>query len=285
MDKTIKILKRFYLDQFDQYFHYLKKIDKNKNEGINKVHLHKLRLTIKNIKAVHQFLVMVDMDESAIEKLEKKINKINKPLGRIRENQINKGFAQNNLLNSDVQKAYLSYLKNKMVKDLSKLRNNIPVYADSSNSTLISQIKKELQYQDEFVVSAQLNSFLLNKVESIDNLLTGIASEQKIHQIRKTLKLIKFKFSLVKFHGIDEVKKFQKDLIKIEQKIGSWHDFIVFRDSLVEFANENQEFEPLVRINLELIEADNLMFQNQLPDLIKPVLLELHTGLVKNEPV
>jgi|GEM_PF-4526222 CHAD domain-containing protein len=285
MDKTIKILKRFYLDQFDQYFHYLKKIDKNKNEGINKVHLHKLRLTIKNIKAVHQFLVMVDMDESAIEKLEKKINKINKPLGRIRENQINKGFAQNILLNSDVQKAYLSYLKNKMVKDLSKLRNNIPVYADSSNSTLISQIKKELQYQDEFVVSAQLNSFLLNKVESIDNLLTGIASEQKIHQIRKTLKLIKFKFSLVKFHGIDEVKKFQKDLIKIEQKIGSWHDFIVFRDSLVEFANENQEFEPLVRINLELIEADNLMFQNQLPDLIKPVLLELHTGLVKNEPV
>ncbi|MFA6403745.1 MAG: CHAD domain-containing protein [Salinivirgaceae bacterium] len=285
MDKTLKIVKRFYRDQFDQYFHYLEKIDKNINDGINKVHLHKLRLTIKNIKAVHQFFVMVDMDESVIEKLEKKLNKINKPLGKIRESQLNKAFAQKNLLNFNVQKAYLAYLKTKMVNDLKKLKKNIPFRADSSNSSLITQIKKELHHQDEKVISVQLNSFLLKKVESIDSLLTGIANEQQIHQIRKTLKLIKFRLSLVKYHGIDEIKKFQKDLIKVEQIIGSWHDSIVFRDSLVEFVKENQEFESLVRINLELIEADSLMFQNELPDLIKPVLLELHKGFEKKEPV
>jgi len=286
MDKTLKQVKRFYIDQFNQYSHHLAKIDKNINDGINKGHLHAMRLTIKNIKAIHEFLVMVDFNTKIIEKLNKKINKINKPLGRIRECQINRGLARKIVLNYSAQKAYLEFLKKKEKKSLSKLKRNISVEAEISQALLLNQFNKKWHHFDEDGISTKFKDFLLQKVEAIFQLQNGLNSEQQIHQIRKNLKLIKTNLSIVKMDGIIESKKLQKELIGVEQRIGNWHDFIVFRDSMVEFISENKEFESVMSINIDLIESDNLMFRHQLPELMNPLITQLHKELEeKKEPV
>jgi CHAD domain-containing protein len=111
--------------------------------------------------------------------------------------------------------------------------------------------------------------------------LHNLSDEQQIHRIRKNLKLIKSVLTAVKMEGIADMTSLGKDLNKTEKQIGHWHDSIVFRDSLLQFCSKYPEFEQAVTINLELIEADNLMFQDQLPNMIHPLILELRKELEK----
>jgi CHAD domain-containing protein len=281
MDKALKLVKRFYIDQSDQYFKTLYKIEKRLDKGINKEILHSVRLNIKNIKAVHQFFKIMEIENKSIEKLDDQIDKINKPLGRIRERQVNKQLAKKNLLNTTIQKAYLAFLKDQMDKDYSKLKKNLTPASLNQKTFHYNKINKELIRKEENHISPKLNIFLLEKVDFINQLLLKLTDETQLHQIRKSLKIIKSVLTILKIEGITDIKEFKRELNSAEQQIGNWHDSIVFRDSLIEFCLANKEFESGVTMNLELIEAGNLMFHSELPVLIDPILKKLETDLKK----
>jgi CHAD domain-containing protein len=281
MDRTLKKVKRFYIDQTDRYFKSLSKIEKRLPNGIHKGSLHQMRLTIKNMKAVHQFFKIVEIENKTIRKLERQINRMNKPLGKIREHQVNRDLAKINLLNYPIKKTYLGYLEEQTVNDFVQLRKKLHTATFHFNRNQRSHINKELARQEESVISPKLKAFLLEKIDAIHQLLHNLSDEQQIHRIRKNLKLIKSVLTAVKMEGIADMTSLGKDLNKTEKQIGHWHDSIVFRDSLLQFCSKYPEFEQAVTINLELIEADNLMFQDQLPNMIHPLILELRKELEK----
>ncbi|MBM4157719.1 MAG: CHAD domain-containing protein [Ignavibacteria bacterium] len=218
-----------------------KKFSKNLNHTYNfkdKEIIHDLRLSLKKIKSFLELIQFLN-DEINVLKYYKQYKKIFKMAGSIRDIHIEEKMIETiedkyNLTFAGI-KTYLKELEEENKKNLNAIVSGYDwVLSGKINKKISKIISSKMESDAKLRVLRRINSYKGNiiKTLNIENL-----NEIHLHRFRRDLK--NFMYSLNTFTFLlqnrDEYKKFIKEIDKIQELLGKWHDYIITVQKVKEY--------------------------------------------------
>lgn len=274
MAKPLKIIIKYYFTQIDFFEYYLTRIQK---EG-KKTNIHQLRLTVKNLRAMHQLFMVAGVPDEKIEPIEQILNKVFKTSGYLRELQINRHLAKE-IFNDPLKKDYLHHSSELIKEQKKQILKKIAKFQTKAFAEHIHQMNSALIQISTDDAAIKIQDFLHNRSALLVKLVNRNIEEQQIHQIRKYLKEIKTFASVAKAIQFKTIKGFKTELNHIENELGVWHDLEIFRESLNEFITLHPLYtEPVLAINNALTTRQQ-EFTRKLPTLMAPLLQSFQKSL------
>jgi CHAD domain-containing protein len=202
--------------------------------------IHKLRVDIKKIKMLFNFLEILMPKKFNAEKQSEIFENIFKQAGEIRETQINRIYINHRKLPASKILPYLEFINKKEKKYKSRFLNELTGFQTkeiTKQNIIIKKISKKINKEK---IIEKLQELIFDKVYKTKKMLYD-PENKNLHKVRKDLKSISFLSNLLfKFSPARELQQFLKSLKDGEEAVGSWHDRIIFEESLRKFIKSKQ---------------------------------------------
>lgn len=209
--------------------HYLYAYNPGNREAIHdyRVSLKRIRLLMKYLGEISETMRLRNAFKKA------RLNKVFKTGGILREIQINRKLLKE-YENKENRKFrdFRFYMKKKEVKARRKFRE---VWKKFSFRRLYNfRLRLIRAYTDtpESFITEHLDIFLNNRLQQIENLVKDKEVENHLHRIRKLTKDIKYLLELSELSkkDIGSLKLNIERITLLEDLIGKWHDYLVFKE-------------------------------------------------------
>lgn len=245
---------------FDTRFTVFKMYLQNTSQNFEEEDLHQLRVEIKKMRSLFELLKTIFGDSFDSKYFKKTLRKLFKPGGKLRETQLNilqadeTGLA---LLNS-----YRNDLLKKNEKQILKLRNVLGKFIDQELGPFESEIKHFIKINEYSQLKSSIVKFVSSEIQKVEELFPHIANHDQLHRMRRYLKSSGYALKLYQELWYDvNLVSFYDEIKTTESLIGDWHDKIVFRQSILNFANKHPE--KLNETDLEIVKQklDSILVQ------------------------
>ncbi len=206
--------------------------------------IHKLRLSIKRIRALFTFFQFLDNKSKKGQKPLKELKVVYKPAGKIRDVQVHIG-----LLDSYEKRLEFEFVKYRSyLKEIENQHHlNLKKSAKIFSVTPLEKLHKKTEHIIEKYSTAEIKenaSKLLDKkfdiIENLNKIPTD--KEKNLHEIRRILKEVRYLLNI--FNGrIPETKRIKVSLTRlkqIEQTLGKWHDQVNASYFVKEYLESNE---------------------------------------------
>lgn len=235
-----KLLQQYYNEQrktFEEHLELVKKTDDAET-------IHKLRLSVKRIRALFTFFQFINDNSKYGKKDIKYLKLIYKPAGNIRDVQVHL-----DLLDSYEKRLqfkftkYRAYLENIEKKHHKNLKNSAKALSVAPLEKLQEKTKMILGKYSATELKEKASKLLDKKFDIIENLNKIPTNKEKnLHEIRRILKEVRYLLNI--FNGkIPETKRVKVSLtrlIQIEQTLGKWHDQVNASYFVKEYLESNE---------------------------------------------
>jgi CHAD domain-containing protein len=228
----------FLLSTYNQYY---KSFTGHLAEGqkrLNKKSIHSLRLDIKGLRTVYEFLNLLDPKEDAYRKYFKPIQKLYRQAGTVREEQVNLSILRkfnSSELTSAISESFISRKQSAYRRlhlafdelDIGEFELMYKMTTERIEATLEDEIEKKCRI------------YIRKKTRKINKLKKDL-TDSNLHEIRKGIKAIRTIENLQQKMSPENVPvKLPSGKEKLDMKIGNWHNNLIFLNSLKEFSKQN----------------------------------------------
>lgn len=246
---------------------YLKRLKHNQEKDF----IHKFRVNVKYLRGMLQIIALIHDDKAMIKAIKSSFKKVYQVLGIIREDQINLKLASHYVLDKSTLKKYRNQVKLNI--NLSKKKLNVLLKAiKKPDKDAIHKAANVLKNKGSSTIDKCIFDYMQSHAKHIKLLLNDLSDEETLHNIRKDLKAIKAVYRSISNTVSQDWEYFTVELLQVEVCIGKWHDKIVLRNSLICFMKQFPKRKKQCLNAIRLLEAEHLMFVEELPLLLKNLL-------------
>lgn len=266
------ILYNHYADELNSFIKHLEKVKQHPDESS----IHKLRVNIKNIRAVFQLLEMLFRDKFTAKEYFQELKPVFKNAGIIREKQVNIISLSHYKILPSLAKQFQKFEMENKYKYLLELNNSLCNFDIHLLRHSEKKIRKLCRNIDSTLVSKVCQHFITAKLKQIKELISAGNNDAIIHKIRMMFKALNPVINLYyKLNPEINVKR----LLSISKRngtlIGNWHDRTMLVYSLEHFLIKNNNlkginFKNVVSL-LNKIKRDNRPFFKTIKKKIKPI--------------
>jgi CHAD domain-containing protein len=272
----------FFSEYYSNTFMKLEKQLKKAKESFDEEAIHKFRVSVKYIRALHQLTEILSQGKLGAGHQNKLFKKTFQHSGEIREAQLNVQLAKTYIYHLPLRQQVTAYLieiiessEKKLAKSAKKVTLDEFISIKQQNEQLLNNINtKEIVLQAKHYILSTTNK--LRQVKSV------IESEETFHDIRKLLKLIKAILLILTEYNKATYQTVLEELTIIEKRIGKWHDIIVFRDALIHYSHKvpiiDHDSSESVQDTFAVLEDETFGLEEEILENINPLidrLLEL----------
>lgn len=201
--------------------------------------IHELRVALKKLRAAYHILEEFTEGKFDARKNYSSYKKLFKKAGKVREVQMNRNLMVNSRKAGKELELYLNFMKEKesrsyitFLKAMRKLKEAGPEHSHNRNGGL-----DKLMSREQFVY--KIKEIIKGRGQKIRKLNFRKATNEDIHKIRKDLKILASALKLYhKFKLDGSLKSRIGEIKQIEQALGNWHDEVVLKRSVEEFARK-----------------------------------------------
>ncbi len=201
-------------------------------------HIHKLRVGIKNLRAIITLVKTIKGKEFRKKKISALISKIFKPTGELRNIQIESMILDQ--YNAKVIQIYKDHLAE--IEEKTGINAKTALYEfNKKDFNLKNEKAKRIieKINNEDLITG-ITNLIDNEFEEIIKIINKLDDVKALHEIRKHLKVLK---SILKIKLIVNHNKQAEDLLRqinsTETLIGDWHDKELLIDSITQFIENN----------------------------------------------
>lgn len=264
---------------YQNYRSEVRAVEKIMHSALTSGHIHRLRVHIKKINA---FLLL--FDEAApgqlkITKFRSYFHKLFKAAGKVREIQINQTLADRYKAKAREKSVYKLYshkkvnrLKKRLNKMLQHFDHKLTKKADHRVNALCATLG------DNYIL-LQSKQFILQQINQIQS-ISEANGDAGFHQLRKHLKAIHAVACLLNtMQANASLKKKLEQLKKTEQRIGKWHDHLLFDISWADFRKKDHIPAPLQMTLSQHLKKSQTGSKNAIHNLLQKILHQLPDGI------
>lgn len=267
--KIKKIIRFYFREQRSRIFQQLLPALNHFDEKA----IHQLRVCIKQLRALYKLMEVLTPDAFSARQQFKEMKRLFRPAGQLRDIQVQvnllKDYART--LGHPCNEFKTFILKNEASHQREFCDALLTFDVDSleKNYKKIRQVLEEIR-EKEIYLKSEL--WLEKQFKLAFKLAEMLASEEKIHQLRKLVKAAYFTFLLI-YEDQVKLKKGEKpfgSLKELEEMIGLWHDRCVLLGLMSKFLKQanGDAANPVYRQLKETVEFENEKFLIDLPSLI-----------------
>jgi CHAD domain-containing protein len=224
--------------------------------------IHDLRLDVKRLRSVLRLLDYLGQEKEYGKKTLKLIDPVFRRAGKLRNISLN--LKQCRSYDSKLIRGFREYLKDKELKMEEKFRDTVKDFAPK-------KLKKATGHLIEGLKRLKPDHVIENSEEYTDELLKRIRilnrrmeNDENVHEVRKKLKDIKAVKKLEEELGVKSEAGKTKKIKLLEQKIGRWHDRIIFMQETEKYlAGKKKSDKRLAKLIMD-IKAGNEKMKTQI---------------------
>jgi len=201
--------------------------------------IHKLRVSIKKIRAI--LTLVVELDEQApVNEYSSLMKQIFRPSGKLRETQVNLALIDG--IDNHGLGPYRQYLERREHKQTRRLIRELKRFDMKSLISCDHRLDTWLQGIDEQFLVDRIQSNIQSRQMLIRSLIPGTADIDNLHRIRINVRALSEMLALLQDMQPDTELKAQLDETKsILDVIGTWHDYDVLLASLFRFIDRHPD--------------------------------------------
>lgn len=226
---------------------------------------HKLRVSIKNIKAIHQMLSPVIADSYMANHLNRPFERVFRRAGKLRRWHLNQELALLYDLNPEIKKRYLHFTEKKIKQKKWLIRHTHIKPVLHRTKKAIHKLSAIFAHLPAEEMNTRVNQFVTYKITLIRQLFSEPLDEGVIHQIRFHIREIKAVLNVApkQCYPVEFVTIIEESA----EIIGKWHDRVDFSRSLQKFSRKHRKLQhfmqPLVlKLKKELSTLTTQINQN-----------------------
>ncbi len=228
-----KTISGIYKEHLTSFYKHIKEA-KNLNEEV----VHKLRVDIKQLRSLYRFLEVLSKNKFSRKKVQKIISPLFDAAGEMRTTALNLKLTK--ALPIKILSPFVLYLKKEeqQKKELfiKELKDFDRKKFEKKQKNIIRYFKKEKGKS----INKRSKEYIGSIYNEIRAVIPGATSDESFHEIRKKLKDIKAITKLLESLLHDKTLNIQYKKIKtLEEKIGKWHDSVIFAQELEKFISTN----------------------------------------------
>ena len=232
---------------------------------------HKLRVAIKNIKAIHQMLSPVMADSFMATQLNWPYEKIFNRSGKLRRWYLNQQLAIQYDINQEVEKKYLHFAGKKLRQKKWIIRHTYikqVLHRTEKTTHKVSEIFNHLPGDE---IKIRVCQFISYKMTLIRQLFNEQMNEPIIHQIRIHIREIKAVLNLLPKQYYPS--EFYKMIEETSDCIGKWHDRVDFNSSVKQFSRKHRKLQHFMQPMILKMKKELSTFTTQIDQMIDNLFL------------
>lgn len=205
-------------------------------------HIHKLRVGIKNLRAILVLVKTIKGKEFKKKKVSALISKIFKPTGELRNIQIEQLLLEHYDSNAiQIYKDHLTKIEEKTSINTKTVLNE---FNKKDFNLKNEKAKQSIEKINDKELSSGLKKLIRKEFEKIIQIRSKLEGIKALHEIRKHLKVLKSILKIKLVVNQDESTEILLNKINAtETLIGDWHDKELLIDSIAQFI-ENNKIDP-----------------------------------------
>ena len=229
-------------------------------------HIHKLRVGIKNLRAILILVKTIKGKEFRKKKISALISKIFKPTGKLRNIQIESLILDQYDLNAtQIYKNHLAEIREKKGLNAKTALIEFNKNDFDFKNEKAKQIIKKINSED---LDLGIKKLISNEFEKIIQIRNKLEDIKAFHEIRKHLKVLKSVLKIKLVVNQDEATEVLLKFINTtETLIGDWHDKELLIDSITQFI-ENNINKPNIYLLVNLVEKIRIENRNALKKIV-----------------
>ena len=244
----------YYKNEVHSFFKGIKRLGKDFDAD----ELHRLRISIKRIRAVYRLLEKFSGAGFNAQKNYSSFRKIFNIAGKVRELQVNKLIILENTTSAIKLQPYLKGLDNKKKTYSSSLTKCLHQIDIPKLKREFKKNKKRCKKIGDTYFLNKAHELIHSEVKIIRQLHNKADNNANIHKARKHLKMV---YSVVKLsYSIKpsaELKKLQTTIKETEELLGNWHDKTVLLASLKKFERKDIQGAESIKILIVNLSEQN----------------------------
>ena len=191
--------------------------------------IHKMRTTTKRLRGLFQLIAYLSTNKFKAKKQLKKIRVLFKYAGKIREIQIEQLIVWDfeKKLNENFSE-YLEYLLRREHIEIVRFLKHLPDFDQRESILDHDEILAAIESIKIPKIQKKANKFINSKTKTLQKLIKKPVSNNTIHRSRTILKQLYYLYDvLIYISERKDILNLPVDRIRdLEQKIGTWHDFV-----------------------------------------------------------
>lgn len=226
--------------------------------------IHKLRVSVKKLRAFINLLEIASNGNFDKSKNLKTIDKLFSKAGKLREIQVNILLIKN--YHNIIPKDFIKYLEKQEKVKSKRLKKTLENFKKQKFKKECGEIETFIKSLPGNDISAKCEDFISLKINIIRELKDDFTSIENIHEIRKAIRSISSIVDLlIDLNSNEKLKQEQYNLKASQDLIGQWHDRVILLTSIDKYeAKKEGKVEKL---------RDQINSENQ--DLIKKIQIEV----------
>jgi CHAD domain-containing protein len=238
------MLAKNYQHQYQVFIEALHLFKKEPDQEI----YHKLRLAVKNIRAMHQLIAPYMTASFMVHHLNRPFDKIFSYAGQVRKNYLNQQMAFTFELNDEIAKKYLKFIDKKLKRRLWLIHHSSNKKISNRTNKVVQKVMQICTGLPPKELSVRTSQFVSYKMALIQQLINEAAGDYNFHQIR--LHIREIKTTLTIGTGKNYPDDFYRLIEESSKTIGEWHDRIEFVNSIKAFSNRYRKSKPFLQPTL-----------------------------------
>jgi CHAD domain-containing protein len=206
--------------------------------------IHKMRLAIKRIRTFHKLKKHLHLQTILTEEFFQILKNVFAASGKLRDIQVHQGLLAKY---ADKLKFSFSGLTDFFIENekntIDSLNQAISgITFEPDNQLQADSVEKELQ-PENCNIEAEIIDYIKFKISLIEKLLFGHHDEENVHEIRKQVKQLYYVLQFIKDYcqGSSLAGYDLGAIDDVGNNLGSWHDRVVLKDRILEFAGANSD--------------------------------------------
>lgn len=201
----------------------------SKDQGVEDIH--QLRVAIKKIRALLSLIELAGNGEFQKKEHFDLFKNLFRKAGKVREIQVNLSLIKK--IDQRKSKLYVEYLIELQNHSMEELMNELLVFDLKKLKSLNAQMLSKANEISPEHLTEKSTPFISSKFQKIKKLRDKIKKDQKLHKIRIHLKAV---VELVEYLPYNkENKSLKKEIKRLNQLIGDWHDNIVLLNTINQY--------------------------------------------------
>lgn len=225
--------------------------------------IHQLRVSIKKLRAVWSLIEKINKDKFDKKNHFQIVKNLFKKAGYLREAQLNLAMLKNET--SPYIGNYIDFLNTIKQDNQILLSYQIEHFNFDEFNLINSDLKNYLLELSDMKILLKAELFINKVIKKTQKLHALLPNEEKLHDIRIYLKTVNEVLSIMlEIEEDKKIKKLHKNLKKLNEKIGDWHDLIVLQNSIKKYISEEENFEERLYLQIYLEKLNKKQLKKQL---------------------
>ncbi len=234
---TTKTIAQLYLEHERRFSKQLKRAKSLKEED-----LHKLRVEIKNLRVLFEFLQYLDEKNLKLQAVLRLLNPVFKKAGHIRSLQLN--LKLSSPYRSATMERFREFLQKQKNKSKARFTKELKALDKEKLKALRKKNLKTLEKAEFKKLSQKSEAFVRSIFAKVRTALFNSNKDEALHEIRTYFKTIKnMAHLLAEFKLTPPFSKEIKNIEILYEKIGQWHDALDLIESFEAYVLEKEHSE------------------------------------------